>query len=481
MSQTITRTQDGPGSIPLAYIKPSKTNPRRNFDKEKLDQLADSIRKAGVLQPVLVRTNGTTYELVAGERRLRAAKLAELETIPAIVRELTDQEVLEIQVVENLQRDDLHPLEEAEGYRHLLAVKGYDAAKIAERIGRSVKYVYDRAKLLSLIDEVQKIFLAGKITAGHAILLARLSPADQERAIDPDNTRTGLWEHERSLFEDEAGNKDKHRGLKACSVRELQGWIDDHVKFDAEAVEPMLFPETARTLQVAQEEAEKIVPITHEHYVQPDARSDGQRIIGPRSWKEVGKKPCERAVTGVIVVGDGRGQALKVCTDKKRCTTHWGKELRQAKQRAAGVAKSGTTGQAKWELEEKKRKEQREHEDAERLRFEKARPVILDALAEKVKKAPGSARGHLADLVIDALGNYQASTAVAERYVTRGKTAEDLVRHVGFIILMSRAKGWQAPHELPKLAKAFGVDVKKIVDQESPMAESKPVKGKAAK
>ena len=195
----------------LAII-PSPTNPRKHYDKAQLEELAESIKKHGILQPVLLRPwpkgrkapagypsqRPTCFELVAGERRFRAAALAGLQNVPSLVRDMTDAEVLEIQLVENLQRSDLHPLEEAEGYRQLVAAK-YDVARIAERVGRSPKYVYDRIKLLDLTKEAQQAFLEGEFTAGHAVILARLKPADQKRAMDT-NERDGLFRTEGYLF-----------------------------------------------------------------------------------------------------------------------------------------------------------------------------------------------------------------------------------------------------------------------------------------
>jgi ParB/RepB/Spo0J family partition protein len=136
-------------TVPLAKITPSTTNPRKSFPKDKLDELTDSVKRLGVLQPILLRplNGGGTYELVAGERRYRASKAAGLTDIPATVRELTDAEVLEIQVVENLQRSDLHELEEAEGYEKLLKCahpsgEKYTVDEIAAKVGKSRSYVF---------------------------------------------------------------------------------------------------------------------------------------------------------------------------------------------------------------------------------------------------------------------------------------------------------------------------------------------------
>ena len=171
-------------TIALDRITPSLTNPRKTFDPAKLQDLADSIRPSGVHQPVVVRslpgsrladTDRTVqYELVVGVRRLRASIIAGVDTIPAIVRPLSDNEVLEVQCVENLQRDDLAPLEEAEGYDHLMQHTGLSADEVAAKIGKSRSYVYAKLKLLDLCQEVRQALRDGSIDASRALLIARI-------------------------------------------------------------------------------------------------------------------------------------------------------------------------------------------------------------------------------------------------------------------------------------------------------------------
>lgn len=164
--------------LSVDLIDVSKTNTRKRFDKQKLAELGESILRHGVLQPILVRPKGERYELVAGERRLRASReLAGLGTIPAIVRELSDKEAVEIQVVENLQRDDLHPLEEAEGYAKLLREFGYDADSLALKIGKSRSYVYGRIKLAELCEPAKKALWDGRISHSVGLLIARIPDA----------------------------------------------------------------------------------------------------------------------------------------------------------------------------------------------------------------------------------------------------------------------------------------------------------------
>ena len=150
--------------IPLADLVPSKLNPRSTFDPAALEELAASIREKGVLEPIIVRANGkkASYEIVAGERRFKASKLAEQKDIPAIVRKLTDQEALEFSVIENLQRADIHFLDEARGYARLLE-GGMTPDALAERVGKPKVYIYQRVALNRLVPKLAKLAKAGRI------------------------------------------------------------------------------------------------------------------------------------------------------------------------------------------------------------------------------------------------------------------------------------------------------------------------------
>lgn len=175
--------------LPTGQIVKSPTNPRKHLNEAALQELATSIKEQGVLQPILVRKwevgmhlppkkvfgdMAGMHEIVAGERRWRAATLAGLAEIPAIVRELTDVQVLEIQVIENLQREDVHPIEEAEGYERLMKGAGYNADTLGEKVGKSRAYIYARLKLLDLCPEAREAFFEGKLDASTALLVARI-------------------------------------------------------------------------------------------------------------------------------------------------------------------------------------------------------------------------------------------------------------------------------------------------------------------
>ena len=175
--------------VPLDLLWPSLTNPRKHFDQAKLDELAESIRQHGINEPLIVRrvdnARGPEYEIVAGERRFRAARLAGLAAAPCLVRQLSDHDVLEIQAIENLQREDLSPLEEADAFQLLIERNGYDAAGIAAKIGKSASYVHGRLSLRKLcsagIDELAKE--GSQFTLQHAVVVAKLRAEDQEECV----------------------------------------------------------------------------------------------------------------------------------------------------------------------------------------------------------------------------------------------------------------------------------------------------------
>jgi len=154
--------------IDLNEIKPNPNQPRQHFDEEAFKELVDSIKKMGVIQPIVVRAKGFEYELVAGERRWRAAKEAGLKTIPAVVKQVDEADSLEIALVENLHREDLNAIEEARAYQELIERFGLTQEELAEKIGKSRPAVANSLRLLSLPRSVQQLIIDGQLTAGHA-------------------------------------------------------------------------------------------------------------------------------------------------------------------------------------------------------------------------------------------------------------------------------------------------------------------------
>ena len=207
-------------TLPLAAIVPSLTNPRKNFNPAKLAELSESIKASGVHQPILVRPlpgarvgdtdRAVTHELVAGERRYRASLQAGLETIPAIICSLTDAQAMEVQLVENLLRDDLTALEEAEGFAALMQTSGMNADQVGHQINKSRSYVFARLKLLDLSVECKEAMRAGQIDASRALLIARIPDTALQTKALAEATRAD------------------YRG-EVCSLRALQSWLQANV------------------------------------------------------------------------------------------------------------------------------------------------------------------------------------------------------------------------------------------------------------
>ena len=188
--------------IPLDRVQPNPNQPRKRFDPGALAELTDSIRASGVIQPIVVRPVGDRYELIAGERRWRAAKAAGLERIPAVVREATNAESLELALVENLLREDLNPIEAAEGYRQLLADFGWTQEQLGHRIGKDRSSIANALRMLKLPAPIQDDLRSGRLSAGHALsLLSLTSEAEQLHLRDE------ILAHSWSVRATEAGVK----------------------------------------------------------------------------------------------------------------------------------------------------------------------------------------------------------------------------------------------------------------------------------
>jgi len=178
-----TDTSENLQNLPLSQVECNADQPRKRFDDTALDELADSIREHGILQPLTVRRLGTGYyQIIAGERRWRAARLAGLTEVPAIVIEADDRKATELALIENLQREDLDPMEEAEGYRKLMDTYQMTQEDVANRVGKSRSAVANALRLLGLCPEVRELVEAGKLSGGHARALLPLPAAQQKKA-----------------------------------------------------------------------------------------------------------------------------------------------------------------------------------------------------------------------------------------------------------------------------------------------------------
>jgi ParB family chromosome partitioning protein len=334
--------------IPISELAPSLTNPRKNF--KDLEDLTASVSEKGVLQPLLVRPGAdNTYEIIAGECRYRAARAAGLDSVPAIVRDLNDQETLEIQLIENVQRKDLQPMEEAYGYQLMLDRTAYDVPSLAAKIGKSEAYVYQRLKLLDLIDEARRLLETDEITFSHAILLARLQPADQAAVLEQNYEER--W-------------RPGGRGTKEiCSVRDLAVWIEQNIHLDLKnavfslkdesllegvgsciecpkrtGFSPQLFPDIAkkdtctdrgcyarkrqahieRKLAAAQKKGAPLAKISTK-----SGKPSDPEALGIGKYREVENiSDCPSARKAIVIEGYSRiGSTMVICDDPK-CPVH---------------------------------------------------------------------------------------------------------------------------------------------------------------
>jgi ParB family chromosome partitioning protein len=181
-ADSLKENNEGIAELKINDVEPQSGQPRKVFDQEKLKALAESIKEHGVVQPIIVRKEDSRYIIVAGERRWRAAKLAGLKTIPALIKELTSLEVMEIALIENLQREDLNPIEEAEAYRKLIDEYGMTQEDVSRLVGKSRAAIANSVRLLSLAGEIQDMLSDGRLTSGHARTLVTVE--DQKRQVE---------------------------------------------------------------------------------------------------------------------------------------------------------------------------------------------------------------------------------------------------------------------------------------------------------
>ena len=218
--------------IPIERIHPNPEQPRRSFTSEQLEELAASIKEKGVIQPLIVRPrpgHEGEFEIVAGERRWRASQMAQLHEIPVLVREFDDTEVLEVAIIENIQRADLNPVEEATGYKQLMEKFGHTQEKLSEVLGKSRSYIANLVRLLSLPDDVQGFLRDDKLTAGHA---RALITADDPSALARQVIQKGLSVRETeklakkpatNIFSEGSGAKSKAPREKDADTKALEG------------------------------------------------------------------------------------------------------------------------------------------------------------------------------------------------------------------------------------------------------------------
>lgn len=346
--------------LPVEMLQESPTNPRRRFDARGLEELASSIRSQGVLQPLLVRSiNDEKYEVVAGARRLRAARMAEKPFVPARVVILSDAEAIEAQAIENLQREEIHPLEEALAYKNMLELEGevYTVSSIAEKLAKSPSYIAQRLRLTELIEPIAQAFLDDRIGVGHALEIAKLQPFEQERAFEAAirNVWTGATQTQLLV-----------------PVRDLAAWIQQNILLELDSVpfdkddttllpeagscnkclkrtgyNTLLFSDASRdscsdatcfnakidSFIARQVEAKpKLVQISTSWNPPQDAAVLGRNRyvalqLARKSSKRTGplapfQMPCTHMTEAIVTEGAERGHTVKVCADPA-CTIHF--------------------------------------------------------------------------------------------------------------------------------------------------------------
>lgn len=346
--------------LKITALHESPWNPRKHFDDASLAELAASIREKGVIEPIVARPNDKGYEIVAGARRFRASKLAGLEKLPAMVRDLSDAEALELSVIENGQRDDVHPLDEAAGYDALRKMnpKHYTVAQIAAKVGKDESYVYRRLKLLALSREIKTAFDANRITIAHAERLARLTPELQAKAFDEVVFR------ESTLYDE----RDKVPGAEDLApLHELDTFIRENsaIKPRDESTQHFL-PEVAQAIAAGEEQAAegqapaKLLELSEDVFVRVKLGmkpGDKALPLNKNRWTEVkSAKACDHVERGVVVHG-GKARVL-LCCATKGCPKHFpAAKKKPAAAKRAGAGEKAAPQESSWDRDDRLRKE----------------------------------------------------------------------------------------------------------------------------
>lgn len=213
-------SKSGETTLKLSLIEPNREQPRKNFDEDSLMELAESIKQFGVLQPIVVQDRKNYYEIIAGERRWRAAKIAGLKEVPVIIKNLSDQEIVEISLIENIQRENLNPIEEAQAYKRLLTEFNLKQDEVAERVSKSRTAVTNSMRLLKLSDEVQQMVIDEMISTGHARALLAIENLEEQYTIAQKifDEKLSVREVEKlvkNLNKPEKPKKEENQSLKA--------------------------------------------------------------------------------------------------------------------------------------------------------------------------------------------------------------------------------------------------------------------------
>lgn len=324
--------------LDISKCHESKTNPRgTKFEGTEFDDLVESIRQQGILVPVIARVHTSGYEIIAGNRRLRAASAAGLKEIPAIVMNVQDNEAREIQIIENLQRADVHPLDEGEAYRHLIEVNKKTIEDVAIRVGKTKKYVKERLFLTNLLPAAAKAFREDKFSEQHAVILARLTHANQKEAFDE------LMENLEYGYYNKASQLDEWVKERFYDQLSFQPWVKDAEIAKAvgpcticKPVRATLFgdiPEgkctDAKCWKTKMDAYIKYMLGQNPNLIQI-AKENGRspwmtaKILDKTQYTGLSikkKEHCDYAAQAIVVGYDGRGTMVWICADEK-CKQH---------------------------------------------------------------------------------------------------------------------------------------------------------------
>lgn len=338
-------------NIPIREITISKSNPRTEFDSKLIEELAESIKVHGILQPIVVRPKGKAYELVSGERRYRASEMIALPDVPCHVKELTDEQAFEVQIIENLQRKDVHPMDEAQAYQKMLDRPGYTIQEVCLKVGKTPEYVHRRIKLNDLLPQFKKMFYEGKLMIGHAIELCRLSEADQTKAeqmmysykdvlVSPQELKEDIllnvymdlkkvpFDKESTTLHPKAGaclSCPKRTGFNKTLFPEIE--IGDRCT-DSKCFNQKINNHIELWLGEKKKAHEKVAvlwdwstptkkDIAKYPLILKRDGDDHKRIEGK-------EKKCEDSISAIKVMGSDKGKVFKVCNNKN-CEIHFSK------------------------------------------------------------------------------------------------------------------------------------------------------------
>lgn len=223
-TESILSNDSGIVELKVTDIEPNKEQPRKNFNQEKLQALADSISQHGVVQPIIVKKKDKGYTIIAGERRWRAAKIAGLRTIPAIIKDLSSRETMEIALIENLQREDLNPIEEAEAYQRLMEEHGLTQEDLSKLVGKSRASIANSVRLLSLTEKVKEMLINELLTPGHARTLITIEDSERQKKLADEivSRNLSVRETEKFVNDQKSLSRKKRKAVKDADILDME-------------------------------------------------------------------------------------------------------------------------------------------------------------------------------------------------------------------------------------------------------------------